>query len=129
MGDKKGLFSFLNFDSIFANLSGYVEKRIALFKIELKEDLALATARLLVFLILSLSFFMIVLFLSLAGGLLLNKVLGSEILGFFLIAGFYVIIFLLFFFLKDTEGMEEKLQKIFLEMFNSLDEKNGEDGG
>ena len=125
MGDKKGLFSFLNVDSIFGNLSGYVEKRIALFKIELKEDLALAAARLVVVLILALSFFMIVLFLSLAGGLLLNKVLGSEVLGFFLVAGFYVIFFLAFFFLRDSTGMEEKLKKTFLEMFNSLDEKNG----
>ena len=125
MSDKKGLFSFLNFDSIVDNLSGYVEKRIALFKIEMKEDLALAAARFVVVMILSLSFFMMMLFLSLGGAVLLNNLLESNTLGFFIVAGIYILIFLGFFLLKDRANLEENLQKTFLRIFNSLNEKNG----
>ena len=125
MGDKKGLLSFLNFDSIIENLSGYVEKRIALFKIEMKEDLAVAAAKLVVVLVLALSLFMIILFLSIASAVLLNRILDSESLGFFLVAGFYLIIFLVFFFLKDEARFEEKLKKVFLEMFKDQEDKNG----
>ena len=129
MGDRKGLFSFLNFESLVDNLSGYVEKRIALFKIELKEDLALAAARFVVVLILSLSGFMLILFLSLGLAVLLNNVLQSSSMGFFIVAGFYVLIFLLFILLKNKSSMEESLQETFLKIFNSLDEKNGNEGG
>lgn len=127
MSGKKGLFSFFNFDSIIENLTGYVEQRIALFKIEMKEDLALGTARLFIYLILSLSLFMILLFLSIAGAVLLNKVLNSASIGFFIIAGVYLVIFAIFFFLKDASWMEKILKNKFLDIFNSLDEKNGDE--
>ena len=125
MGDKKGLFSFLNFDSIVENLSGYVEKRIELFKIEMKEDVALGAARLLIMLVLSLALFMLILFLSLGGAVLLNRILESDSLGFLLVAGFYLLIFMLFFLLKDTFKFEEKLKSIIMEMFNDLDDEHG----
>jgi hypothetical protein len=125
VSDKKGLFSFLNFDSIVANLSGYVEKRIELFKIEMKEDVALGAARLLIMLVLSLALFMLILFLSLGGAVLLNRTLDSDSLGFLLVAGFYLLIFILFFLLKDTFKFEEKLKSIILEMFNNMDDENG----
>ena len=125
MSDKKGLLSFLNIDSIVENLSGYVEKRMDLFKIELKEDLALGAARLTVMVIMVLSFFMVLLFLSIASALLLNNVLESNSLGFVIVAGFYLLIFLVFYFLKDETRMEEKLQNKFLDIFNNLKDKNG----
>ena len=125
MGDKKGLFSFLNFDSIIDNLSGYVEKRLALFKIEMKEDLAGVGAKLVIVLVLSLSLFMIIMFLSIACAMLLNNILGSESLGFFIVAGFYFIIFLGFLLLKDQSRFEVKLKNIFLEMFNNDKDENG----
>ena len=127
MGDKRGLLSFLKFDSIIENLSGYVEKRLALYKIEIKEDLAIAGAKLVVVLVLSLSLFMIILFISLACAVLLNRILSSDSLGFFLVAGFYLVIFLAFFFLKDETRLEEKLKNLFLEIFNSKEGKNGND--
>ena len=127
MGDKKGLFSFLNFDSIVENLSGYVEKRIELFKIEMKEDVALGAARLLIMLVLSLALFMLILFLSLGGAVLLNRTLESDSLGFLLVAGFYLLIFVLFFLLKDTFKFEEKLKSIIMEMFNDLDDEHGKE--
>ena len=127
MSGKKGLFSFFNIDSIIENLTGYVEKRIALFKIELKDDLALATARIIIYLILSLSLFMILLFLSIAGAVLLNKIFDSASLGFFIIAGIYLIIFAIFFFLKDAPWMEDKLKNKLLDIFNSLDDNDGDE--
>ena len=124
MAEKKGIFSFLNFDSIVDNLSGYVEKRIALFKIEIKEDLALGSARIVIALVLSLAIFMIILFSSLAIGVYFNNLLNSAVWGFLIVAGFYLLLFALFFLLKDPLKLEEKLKSIFLEMFNNL----GKDG-
>ena len=126
MGERKGLLSFLNIDSIFETLSGYVEKRIGLFKMELKEDLALSAARFLVVLIMGLAFFMIILFLSLGGAVLLNSMLDSNTLGFFLVAAFYVVLVIGFILLKDSLKIEEKLQRTFLDIFNSLDSKDGD---
>ena len=126
MGERKGLLSFLNFESIFENLSGYVEKRIGLFKIELKEDLALSAARFLVVLIMGLAFFMIVLFSSLGAAVFLNSVLDSNTLGFFLVAGFYIVLVIVFILAKDALKIEERLQQTFLTIFNSLDSKDGD---
>jgi len=127
VGDKKGLFSFLNFDSIVENLSGYVEKRIELFKIEMKEDVSLGAARILIMLILSLALFMLILFLSLGGAVLLNRMLESDSLGFLLVAGFYLLIFVLFILLKDALKIEDKLKGVFIEMFNNLDDEHGKE--
>ena len=126
MAEKKGLFSFLNFDSIVENFSGYLEKRIALFKIELMDNLALASARVVIWVVLSLCIFMIILFLSIASAFFLNKLLDSGSLGFIIVAGFYLLIFIILSFVRNKK-IEERLKNIFLEMFNNLDENDGQD--
>lgn len=126
LSEKKGLFSFLNFESIVENFSGYIEKRIALFKMEFFEDLALGSARLIIFLVLSICVFMIILFLSIAGAFVLNSLLNSHSLGFVLVAAFYVIVFIILSFAMNKK-VEGKLKDAFLEMLNSLEEKDEDD--
>ena len=125
MADKKGLFSFLKLESILDNLTGYVEKRMALFKIELKEDLSQAASKLVVVIILVVTGSMVLLFVSLGLALFLNNVFKSNNLGFFAVSGFYLVIFLFFFFFKDKINLEKHLQKKFHEIFSGLSGKNG----
>ncbi len=119
MSERKGLLSFFNIDSIIDNLSGYIEKKIALLKIELKEDLAVAGAKILIMLVLALFMFMIILFLSIGAGVLLNMVLENDYLGFFIVAGFYLLLFVIFGLLHKQLGIEQKLEEIFLKILKN----------
>ena len=46
---KDTIFKFLKIDNLVANLSGYIESRISLFKIEMQEDIARVLAKSLVY--------------------------------------------------------------------------------
>ena len=119
MSKRKGLLSFFNIDSIIDNLTGYIEKKIALLKIEIKEDLAIAGAKILIMIVLALFMFMVILFLSLGAGTLLNMMLGNDYLGYFIVAGFYLILFMIFGLLRKELGIEQKLEKIFLKILKN----------
>jgi hypothetical protein len=122
--EKKGFLSFLNIESIIDNLTGLVEKKVELFVIEIKEDAAKAGARIVVIGILSLSLFMAVLFISIGISFVIGKLLDNEMLGFFMMGLFYLVLLLLFFFLKDFLNLNKKLEKFILEILNK-DKKNG----
>ena len=124
MKEKKGFLSFLNIESIIDNLTGLVEKKVELFVIEFKEDAAKAGARIVVIGILSLSLFMAVLFISIGISFVIGKLLDNEMLGFFMMGLFYLILLLLFFFLKDFLNLNKNLEKFILEILNK-DKKNG----
>lgn len=125
MKEKKGFLSFLNIESIVDNFTGLVEKKVELFKIEFKEDAAKAGARIVVISILALSLFMAVLFISIGISFVIGKFLNNEMLGFFIIGLFYLILVILFLFLKDFLNINKSLEKFILEILNK-DEKNGD---
>lgn len=125
MSERKGLFSLFNIDSIFDNLSGFVEKKIALYKIELKEDAATVGAKLVILAILSLSLFMIILFISLAGAISVNLMLKSEYLGFVLVSGFYVVLFAIFGLFQKKLGIEQRLERFFMNIFKGEGDEDG----
>ena len=122
MRDKKGLFSFLNLDSIVENLSGFVEKKIEIYKIEFKEEAARAGARLVVMFVLALALFMAVFFFTVGLAAILNNVLESTYLGFLIMAGFYLLIVVVFIFLNRSFGINKSLEEMFLKIFNSKEE-------
>lgn len=125
MKEKKGFLSFLNIESIVDNFTGLVEKKVELFKIEFKEDAAKAGARIVVISILALSLFMAVLFISIGISFVIGKFLNNEMLGFFIIGLLYLILVILFLFLKDFLNINKSLEKFILEILNK-DEKNGD---
>jgi uncharacterized membrane protein YqjE len=120
--DKKGLFSFLNLDSIVENLSGFVEKKIEIYKIEFKEEAARAGAKLVVMFVLALALFMAVFFFTVGLAAILNNVLESTYLGFLIMAGFYLLIVVVFIFLNRSFGINKSLEEMFLKIFKGKEE-------
>ena len=119
MKEKKGLLSFLNIDSIIDNVTGLVENKVEIFKIEFKEDAAKAGAKIIVLLILGLSAFMALLFISLALSIVIGNLLNSEMTGFFIMGTFYLLILIIFIFLNRTFNINKSLEKFILELLNS----------
>lgn len=93
------------------SLSGYIETRIGLVKIEFKEELAKTVAKLIIILILSLLFLLFIAFVSLTAGAWLNTIIDSQFLGYAIIAGFYLILFLLIFIFRNNLGVAEMVYK------------------
>jgi uncharacterized membrane protein YqjE len=117
--DKKGLFSFLNIDSIMDNLMGFVEKKIELFKIEFKEEAARAGAKIVILFILSMAMFMAIFFITVGLSNLLNNLLNSTFLGYFIMAGVYLFVMIIFIFLNKSFGINKHLEDMFLKILNS----------
>ena len=96
---KDTIFKFLRLDNLMENLSGYVEARIELLKIEIKEDVAkvLASALTITIVVFLASIFL--LFLSIGLAHYLNNYFDKPEVGYWIVAGIYGIpclIFLIF---------------------------------
>ncbi|MBC7923762.1 MAG: phage holin family protein [Ferruginibacter sp.] len=101
--------SLLNTQDLFDNLRKYVEARIDLFKFETKESITegiIATVRIVALLIFALFFFI---FLSLALALLFNEWLDSSFAGFFVMAGFFLVMLLIAFALRDNATVKARI--------------------
>lgn len=113
---KDTLLKFLNLEGLISNLTGYIETRVELLKIEVKEDLAKTVAKLVVVLTVALAGLFFLLFMSVAGAYWLGKSLGM-IRGFAIVAGFYglVMIILLLFRKNITKELEKKFLQVIEE--------------
>ncbi|HAC25849.1 MAG TPA: hypothetical protein DCE81_13130 [Cytophagales bacterium] len=99
-GIKESIFKFLRLDNLIRHLTGYVETRLELFKLEIKEEVARAIAHLVVLVFLVLFGLMLLLFLSIGVAQWLNAYLGQTATGYFVVGGVYFLLFLLFIIFK-----------------------------
>ena len=101
-------------DSLIGNLTGYLDTRIDIVRLEVQEKVAttlIATLHGVSLAILAL-FFLI--FLSVFAGLALNDALDSSFWGFGIVTGFYLVLLILFLVGVDKklfQGMTDKLLK------------------
>ena len=86
---KNKIFKFLHLDDIWTSLSGYVDTRISLVKIEVREEVGSALSRGLIIMTISMVGFLFILFLSFGVANYLNAVLESEFWGYMIIALFF----------------------------------------
>lgn len=93
---KDTIFKFLRLDNLMAHLTGYVEARIELLKVEIREEVAKVLANALMVIIVALLALIFLLFLSVGLAHFLNDVLQSEHAGFWIVAGIYGIPCLVF---------------------------------
>ncbi|MBL7859235.1 MAG: phage holin family protein [Cyclobacteriaceae bacterium] len=100
---KDTILKFLKLDGILSNLSGYVETRIELLKIEIREDIAKALAKISLFILIAFVFVLFVLFSSVALAYILGRNLGIET-GFGIVAGCYFLAGLLLFLFRKRIG-------------------------
>lgn len=110
-----GLF---NIDNLINKISGYVEKKIELVKLEIQEDMAVIAAKVVLMVIMGLLLLIFFLFLSLLLGIYINNVTNSKFVGFGIVAIIYFVIFLLLVFLKKPLKLEKRLEKYLVRFFN-----------
>ena len=110
---KDTILKFLKMDSLIENMTGYVETRIELMKMEMKEEVSKVLAKALIFVVLTSVFTLFILLISMAAAYKIGESLGA-FGGFAVVAGFYFLIGLLVFLLKDSIAgkIEVKLKEI-----------------
>ena len=111
---KDALLKFLKLEGLINNLTRYIETRMELFKLEVKEELAKSMAKLLVMLLLAFAFTFFLLFISVAAAYFLGESVGI-FNGFLIIAVFYLVVALSLFLSRKSiiEKMERKLLDVF----------------
>ena len=119
MGEKKGFMSFFKLDSLFDHLTAFIESKVDIYKMELRDEASKALSKLMVgVLLFSLGWFFIM-FLSIATGYYFGTLLGSFFLGFLIISGIYLLFFLVVFLLKKQLGLKEFFDKQIEKWLNS----------
>ena len=104
--DAKGVLKFLKLEGLSEHLSGYIEDRMALLKLELQEDAASLGAKVVLLLVMVLLGMSCLLFVSIASAILLNTFLGHSYLGYFIVAGIYLVLTFLVYGLKDNDKIK-----------------------
>ncbi|MBL7850636.1 MAG: phage holin family protein [Cyclobacteriaceae bacterium] len=98
----ESILKFLKLDSLVSHVTGYVEARIELMKIEIREDIAKAVARAILLLTLILVGFLFLLFLSIGLAHFITSYLHSAYLGYWSVAGLYGLLFLLLYVFRKS---------------------------
>lgn len=122
---KESILKLLKLDTLIENLTGYVETRIELTKIEIKEDLAKGLAKVGVFALIGAVLALFIILISVAVAYLLAKSVGT-FGGFAIVAGFYLLLALLLFAFKDA--ITEKLQDQLIQIMKKNKKSNVTDG-
>lgn len=115
MGEKKGLLSFFKVDSLFEHLTSFIESKVEIYKIEIKEDVAQSLSKMMVVLLLGFIGTFFFLFFNIALGYYLGELLESLFLGFLIISGFYLLLFLLLYLLRNQLGFRQFFEKKIIE--------------
>jgi hypothetical protein len=106
---------FLKLDNLIANLTGFVETKVELLKMEVKEDLAEGLATAINYLLISFVFALVILLLSLGAAIELAEQLESSFFGFGIVALFYLVIGVIL--LLNRKQLGKKLTKQLSETF------------
>ncbi|MBX2899676.1 MAG: phage holin family protein [Cyclobacteriaceae bacterium] len=88
-GIKDTIFKFLRLEKLVDNLSGYLETRLELFKIEVREDVARVMAQALTVTAIILLSILFLLFFSVGLAHFLNDFLNKPYAGYWIVAGIY----------------------------------------
>ncbi|GJM62357.1 MULTISPECIES: phage holin family protein [Persicobacter] len=113
-----------NIESLVSNLTGYVESRIELAKLQVGEQAAWVLSRALISIVLIFLFGLFFLFATIALGYFLNAVLNSVYLGFVIIAGFYLLIIVLIAALRAK--IINTIMNWFYEIMETMEEETNE---
>ena len=109
---KDTILKFLKMESLIDNITGYVETRIELMKVEMKEEVAKALSKALVYVVIICMAMLFVMLISMAGAYKIAEFVGTPG-GFSIVAGVYLLLgFLVFAFRNSiTERLENRFQE------------------
>lgn len=110
---KETLSKFFKVDSIIENLTGFVETRVELLKIEVKEDLAKGLAKATAWFAIGLIALLFLVFASVGVALLIGERIGT-FGGFLVVAGIYLIIATVLYVRR--EGIMSRLEQKFTDL-------------
>jgi uncharacterized membrane protein YqjE len=110
---KDTLIKFFKLDHMASNLTGYVEARMELLKIEIKEDVARGVSKAVVFMVLALAFMLFVFFISVGIAYWIGEHVGLPA-GFAIVSGVYLLMAILLFFRRDD--ISQRIEKHVLEI-------------
>lgn len=108
---KDTIFKFLKLENLVDNISGYIEARIELIKIEIREDIARFLARAMLLMITLFLGLLVLLFCSIGLAHFLNSVLDHKTAGFWIVAGIYGVPCLILILFRKSIGhsLEQRL--------------------
>lgn len=111
---KESVFKFLKLDNLIANLSGYVETKAELIKIEIREDMARILSQGIV--VVTMIFFALIflLFFSIGLAQYINTFFTDSFAGYFIVSGIYLVAFLGFFVFR--KNIHKNFEKYFKEI-------------
>ena len=109
----ESILKFLRLDSLVQHVTGYVEARIELMKVEIREDLAKTIARAIILVTLILVGCLMLLFLSVGLAHYIGAYLQSSYLGYWVVAGIYGVFFLIVILFRNS--IYEYFEKQFMD--------------
>ena len=126
--EKSKLFKFLRIDAIIENLTGLIEARMELAKLEIKEEVAKAGARIIAGVVLAFLLVMIIIFMSITLATWLNYLLESVFFGYLIVTGFYLLVLVLLIAFKVHVWLQLKIEGMLIdtEETNQGDEQGGD---
>ena len=126
--EKSKLFKFLRIDAIIESLTGLIEARLELAKLELKEEAAKAGARIIAGIVLAFLLVMIIIFVSITLAAWLNFLLDSMFLGYLIVTGFYLLVLVLLIAFKAHKWLQQKIEGMLIdtEETDQTDEQGGD---
>ena len=107
------LAKFLKLDGLLENLTGYVEVRVKLLKLEVREEVAKIMTQGLLLALLLLVAFLFIIFFSIGIALFINQYGHESYVGFAFVAGFYLLFFAVTFSFRKQ--IHKKLEQHFEE--------------
>ena len=109
---KDTILKFLKMDSLLDHLTGYVETRIELMKVEMREELAKAISKALVYVVIVSFVVLFILLISMAGAYKIAESMGTTA-GFTIVAGIYLLMGILVYGFRNsiTERLESRFQE------------------
>jgi uncharacterized membrane protein YqjE len=111
---RDSIAKFFKVDSFINNLTGYLETRIELLKVEAKEELSKGLSNVLVFLLLAFVFALVIVFFSVAIALVIGEYTGNRA-GFAIVGGAYLIVGIVLAVKRNSliQSLEKKITLMF----------------
>lgn len=111
---KDTLSKFFKVDSLIENLTGFVETRVELLKLEVKEDIAKCLAKGVAWFVIGFVLTLFLVFVSIGLALLIGAALGL-FAGFMIVASVYLVIGLILLLMRERiiTGLERKFSFMF----------------
>lgn len=110
---KNTILKFLKLDGFVESLTGYLETRVELLKLEVKEDIAKSLAKVSFFFLLALAFVFFIFFISVTLAFWIAKYTAVTT-GFGIVGMIYLVVAILLFLLRAPIG--KSLEKKMLEI-------------